>query len=361
MENEEKNLDPAQSADAEVINKADEAQVQSTTEPESADSIQHSNSASVPQNGNIPGSANRRPALPWMIISIVLLAALIYALVQPPFDSGKQAVAEVNGQSITKDKLYDTMVKTGGTQTLDSLITQEVIDQEAEKSKVTVSDKEVQYEMDMIKKSFPDEAQYNQMLAQYGMTEDDLKKEMGPQVKLKKLLEPKIKISEDDVKKYYDENKAQFAKPEQVRASHILVKTKEEAQDVLDQLKNGSDFAKLAAEKSIDPGTKDVGGDLNYFERGAMTKPFSDAAFSLKKDELSGIVQTEFGFHIIKVTDHKQAVNPTFEDKKEEIRYMLVSQEVSSQSQAYLDELKSKAKITNLLSPDEKNVTAAEK
>ncbi|GMK49180.1 hypothetical protein PghCCS26_63100 [Paenibacillus glycanilyticus] len=287
----------------------------------------------------------------WIAVSAILAIVLIIVLIKPPFGAGDKAVATVNGVKISKDKLYDSLVEQGGKSTLDNMITQELIDQAAEDAKVTVTEADVDKEIENLKKSFGSEDEFNQTLAQYGMTVDSLRQDAEVQVKIRKILEPQVKVTDEDIKAYYDQNKASMSTPEQIRASHILVATKEEAEDILKQLKGGADFATLAKEKSTDTGTKDNGGDLNFFAKGTMEPAFEDAAFKLKKGELSGIVQTSYGYHIIKKTDEKAAVTPTLEEKKEDIKYQLVTQKVSELSSNWMADLKAKAKITNTLDP----------
>ncbi|MCK9859107.1 peptidylprolyl isomerase [Paenibacillus sp. ATY16] len=287
----------------------------------------------------------------WIAVSAILAIVLIIVLIKPPFGAGDKAVATVNGVKISKDKLYDSLVEQGGKSTLDNMITQELIDQAAEDAKVTVTEADVDKEIENLKKSFGSEDEFNQTLAQYGMTVDSLRQDAEVQVKIRKILEPQVKVTDEDIKAYYDQNKASMSTPEQIRASHILVATKEEAEDILKQLKAGADFATLAKEKSTDTGTKDNGGDLNFFGKGSMEPAFEDAAFKLKKGELSGIVQTSYGYHIIKKTDEKAAVTPTLEEKKEDIKYQLVTQKVSELSSNWMADLKAKAKITNTLDP----------
>lgn len=286
--------------------------------------------------------------LPWILFAIAAVAAITLLFVGKPFATS-EVVAEVNGEKITKDKLYDSMVKQGGKQTLDQLITEKLIEQEAAKQKISVSDADLDKEVDDLKKQFPSEAEFSNVLAQQGMTLDDLKKELRTQVMVKKIFEPQIKISEDDIKKYFEENKQQFNTPEQVKASHILVDSKEEADAILAQLKQGADFAKLAQEKSKDP-SKDNGGDLGYFPHGQMVPEFDKAAFSLQPGQISDVVKTQFGYHIIKVTDKKPAAEAKYEDKKGEIERQLFNQELGKQAPQWLDKLKSEAKITNKLS-----------
>ena len=112
----------------------------------------------------------------------------------------------------------------------------------------------------------------------------------------------KEKLGEEQVKKYYEAHKKDF---KQVKASHILVEQEDKAKDIYKQLKDGADFAELAKKHSIDPSTKDKGGELGYFSRGQMVQPFEDMAFSLKVNKIGEPVQTSFGYHIIKVLDIK--------------------------------------------------------
>lgn len=137
----------------------------------------------------------------------------------------------------------------------------------------------------------------------------------------KKLTPEKLKAAYD---KWIKENPPQ----DEVKASHILVKTKEEADAIIKQLKGGADFAKLAAEKGTD-GTKETGGDLGYFVKDQMVKPFADAAFAMKVGDISQTpVQTDFGFHVIKVADKRKQTPPTFEQATPQLRQM-VAQEIA--------------------------------
>ena len=146
----------------------------------------------------------------------------------------------------------------------------------------------------------------------------------------------KINVTDQDVKSYYDANQDAFKQPEMVRARHILIKAdktasdeeknkaKEKAEGLLKRIKDGEDFAKLAKEYSDDTGSKSNGGDLGFFAKGKMVKPFEDAAFALKPGEVSGVIQTDFGFHIIKVEEKKAAGIVPFEEAKEKVKSQLL-------------------------------------
>ncbi len=149
---------------------------------------------------------------------------------------------------------------------------------------------------------------------------------------LKRNILPKVSISEEDILQYYKAHQDEFRTPETVSARHILIRVnqsaseeekkeaRKKAEDILKRIKAGEDFATLASEFSDDPGSKTKGGDLGYFQRGRMVKPFEDAAFALTPGSVSDIVETQFGFHIIKVEDKKEAVLEPYEKVKDKVK-----------------------------------------
>lgn len=139
-------------------------------------------------------------------------------------------------------------------------------------------------------------------------------------------------VSDDEIRKFYNEHGDMLAQPE-VRASHILVDSLEAAQNVIKRIKDGGEaFADIAKELSMCP-SKDVGGDLGFFGRGMMVPEFEEATFAMKKGEVSGPVQTQFGYHVILKTDEKNAAKPSFDDAKRSIEQMLTMQK---QNELYL-------------------------
>jgi foldase protein PrsA len=287
----------------------------------------------------------------WMILSIVLFFSFLsYMYAFPPTKANNEAVAKVNGVEISKDQLYQEIVGSSGKQALDSMIDKELIRQEAAKASIQITDADIEQELATVKQGFPSEEEFTQALGMYGMTLDGLKKELTTQVTLRKLLEPQIQITDEDIKKYYDENLEMLKTPEQVQASHILVATKEEAEAVLAELQNGADFAKLAQEKSIDPGSKEKGGDLGYFAKGEMEEPFEQAAFSLEAGKLSGVVTTSHGSHIIKVTGRKAEATPALEEKKADIQKILTNEKISAMATEWITEKKNAASVENYIS-----------
>jgi peptidyl-prolyl cis-trans isomerase C len=159
----------------------------------------------------------------------------------------------------------------------------------------------------------------------------------------------KVSIPEEDIIKYYDTHLEEFNVPETVRASHILVrvdqfasdsdkqKAKQKAEDILQRLKSGEDFAKVATEVSDDPSTKSKGGDLGLFPRGMMVKSFEDTAFSLKPGTISGIVETQHGYHIIKTSERRPSYTVSYDDAKALIRQNLGQNQLKSKSAEFID------------------------
>ena len=166
---------------------------------------------------------------------------------------------------------------------------------------------------------------------------------------LKQEIAQKVTVSDDELKSYYDSHKDEFKTQDMVKARHILVrvdnsasddekkKAKERTELYLKKIKDGEDFAKLASDFSDDPGSKAKGGDLDFFPRGRMVKPFEDAAFSLKPGQTSGIVETQFGFHIIKVEDRKDSSVESFDVVKERLKQKLSQDRTRKELTDFID------------------------
>ena len=147
------------------------------------------------------------------------------------------------------------------------------------------------------------------------------------------------RTTDEAIKKWYDEHDVQFARP-QVKARHILVKEKAEADKILAEVKGGGDFAKIATEKSVDKGSAKEGGELGWFEKSRMVAEFADAAFAGNKGDILGPIETKFGFHIIEVEDKRDSV--PVDEVKDKIKTQLRDEVVK----AYIEELKGGATIT---------------
>lgn len=172
------------------------------------------------------------------------------------------------------------------------------------------------------------------------------KEELMVQQLLKSNILDKIKVSPEDAKAFYDANPDQFKEPEKYKASHILLKNEADAEVVLKDLKSGADFAKLAKEKSEDLGSKDRGGDIGYFSKGDLVPEFEEVVTKMKIGDISNVVKSPLGFHIIKLTDKKEAAKKDFKDVEKEITNRLL---VEKQMKAYdgmIESLKKQENVT---------------
>jgi peptidyl-prolyl cis-trans isomerase C len=174
---------------------------------------------------------------------------------------------------------------------------------------------------------------------------DEFKKITLVGLLLQKEIEAKVKVSDQEVKDYYEKNKDKFAPVTQIRASHILVKTEEEAKKIEERLKKGEDFAAIARKSSIDTATAKNGGDLGYFSKGQMVPEFETAAMRLKKGEISEPVKTKFGYHIIKLTDKKMGQVVEFENAKNLISQNLMAEKQKEVFDTYIEGLKKSYKV----------------
>lgn len=277
-----------------------------------------------------------------IVISVILAFTLSYANAEEKEAKSEEILADVNGVKITLGDFekevatlpenYRRMVDANKRQFLDEFILREILYQEAIKKGLD-KDKEIISALEIFKKK------------------------LLVQTLLEKEVVERTTVSEDEVKQYYEEHKDDFKIPEQVNAAHILVKVEEtadeaenkaaleKAESLLKRIKEGSDFSELAKENSDCP-SGSRGGELGYFSRGRMVPEFEEAALKLKAGEVSDIVKTKFGYHIIKILERKEASQKEFSEVREEIEQKLLEEKWKSSLSDYTEALKGKAKIT---------------
>lgn len=265
---------------------------------------------------------------------------------KPQSDLIKQegVLATVNGKAITQEEYdesvaaYKKMVETqygegawdqvmadGKTMgdyykdkaIMENMILELLLIDAAEKDGFAMTDEELKTELDVYKGYFKTDDEYQEFLKTNEMTEEYLTEAIKKEYIINHYLEKNIETlapTDDELKKIFEETKMS----EQVRASHILLNTEEEAKAVKERLNKGENFEDVAKEVSVDP-SKDNGGDLDFFSYGDMVKEFSDAAFSMEIGDVSDPVKSQFGYHIIKVTDKKTDDKVTFETSKDSL------------------------------------------
>ena len=242
----------------------------------------------------------------------------------------------------------------------ETLINRTLLLQQAQSMGIEVKDSLVVKALDEFKAAFPNEKAYQNALADMGFTEEMLKGQMKNGLTIKTLIDKevgqKVSVSDQQVRAFYDGNPNLFRKPEQVKASHILIQVpanagtakKAEALATIEALKtridNGENFATLAMENSEGP-SKTKGGDLGFFGREQMVPPFSEAAFALQPGQMSDVVQTRFGYHLIRVTERQAAQTMAFNDVNEAISTRLRQEQEGKKIEAYLEKLKEHADI----------------
>lgn len=221
--------------------------------------------------------------------------------------SDSEAIVESNVGEITKEDLYVEMKEQYGEQVLSQMVDQMVLEK-----KYKVTEKEIEKEIEKIKKESGGEDAFKKLLEQNGITDEKaLEDRIKTMLVSQKAKTDGVKVSEEEMKKTFEEK----FKTE-VKASHILVDDEKTAKEVKEKLNNGGDFAKLAEEYSKDPGSKMKGGDLGFFGKEAMVPEFDKIVFTLEKNKISDPIKSNYGYHIIKVTDKREN---TFKDKEKEI------------------------------------------
>ena len=245
-------------------------------------------------------------------------------------------------------------------QALESLINKRLLIQDAEREGIHPSEKDVDAQMKAISSRAPSDDAFRKLLASEGITEAALRRDIMQDLKIEALLDKQVpkkeKASDEEIKAFYRDNPEDFKVPERMRASHILIKVdpgesaEERAQKRLrlaglrGRVEKGEDFAKLAGENSDCP-SKSQGGDLGYFDRGKMVKPFEDAAFKMKVGQVSDVVETQFGYHLIKLTGHEEASVTPLEKVRDKLADFLDRRKRQKAVGDYLQKLRSTAKI----------------
>lgn len=287
------------------------------------------------------------------LLGVLLTCAVTYFWL----GSQNETVATVNGETITEDEFVEAVAAGGGAQVLDQLITEKLIRQKAQEEEISVSDQEYENELATLKEQLPSEEMFEQLLTQQGLTEEAFREQLETNLLIEKLLEPKIEVSDEEVRSHFDENKEQFGQPEQVKMKQIVVETEEEAQKALDRLEDGEDFAEVAQDVSTDTQTKESGGDAGTVSKGdlaQMDPNLEEEVFALEKGEISEPIESMLGgFYIVQVDEKIAAQEGEFTDEvAKQITEELKQQKLQEELPAWLEDLRQDADIDNRLIPE---------
>ena len=314
-----------------------------------------------------------------MILTLLMVSALAWAAEKK---ASEDKVAVVNGVTISKNtyereldffirraapggqQIPDVQMAQMKNEVLESLIDRELLYQESKKKGIQIKSEAVSDQLHKIQQRYPSKEEFNKLLSNMGLTESDVQMQIARGMAIQELIDKevteKVKVSDEETKSFYDKNPQLFQQPEQIKASHILIKVETDApadkkaearkkiETVQQKVQKGEDFATLAKTYSEGP-SGPRGGDLGYFKRGQMVKPFEEAAFSLKPNETSEIVETRFGYHLIKVNDKKAAKKMTYAEVKDLLNEHLKKQKTDSEASAYIETLRKEAKIEKFL------------
>jgi peptidyl-prolyl cis-trans isomerase C len=320
-----------------------------------------------------------------LYVSLFLGAVLVASLGCDPaepqanVDSQARKIATFEGGSVTQGELDefakqsgfgslsegDPQYKAAIQQIMPQLVGIEIAKAYASEHNITASDKEVDQQIEKIKKQVGDQARssgqdlsnqeaYEQALKQNNVTEEQLRDDIRENLPVQKVQEKvagNAEPSDEEIQKYYEQNKeAQFTTPEQRCVRHILFNKdqKQKAEDVKKQLENGADFAKLAKEYSQDPGSAEKGGDLGCIGKGETVPDFEEAAFGAEQGEIVGPVKTQFGYHILEVTDAKPKQTRDLSEVESQIRSQLSSEKQQEEFTKWLDEQKKQRDVKYL-------------
>ncbi len=363
-DNNEKNL---QDNEQQPTNEAIEKELEETVEPKSSLDLGKADpgivTSAVPAAAGAAAPARSSSAVivPW-VIAVIAIAALVFVLIRNTSGgTSNEAIGQLDGYTINKTDFYDEMKDRVGEDQISALVDEiaqtKIIELESEKAGIKINDEDMKNEIENFKKAygFETDEDMSAALTQAGFTLEDFKeKQIMPTLKIKLLFENKHPVTEEELKTYFEDKKdSTFATtPKEIKASHILVNTKEEAEAVLAELKGGKDFASLAKEKSQDPGSKAEGGDLGFFGRGVMNQRFETAAFALAKGETSEVVEADNGFHIIKITDIKEAVVPEYDTVKADVKKAYYEEKMGTEATTWLETLKKDRNYKNLVAKE---------
>jgi parvulin-like peptidyl-prolyl isomerase len=292
-------------------------------------------------------------------------------------DSQARKVVTFEGGDVTQGELDEFAEQSGVPkddpqyqatvqQIMPQLVSIEIAKAYAQEHNITVSDKEVDQELAQLKEQVGDQARssgqdvsnqeaYEQALKQNNITEEQLREDIRENLPVQEVQERvagNAEPSDEGIQKYYKENKeAQFTTPEQRCVRHILFNKdqKEKAEEVKQQVENGGDdFAKLAKENSQDPGSAAKGGDLGCLGKGETVPEFEQAAFGAEQGEILGPVQTEFGYHILQVTDVKPEQTRSLQEVESQIRSQLAAEKQSEEFNKWIEEQKKERDVKYL-------------
>ena len=318
----------------------------------------------------------------WALLAALALVSIALLALWLEKESSEGRIAVVNGSVITQEdfdremsrvqhrlvsmgkSLIDSEIPEVKKEVLEDLINRELLYQESQRKGIKVDEAAINDRVMALKKRFPSEAEFKSALIEANLSEAAIKPQIRRGLAIQRFIDThivqKAAVSDQEVKAFYEKRPGLFRQPEQVRASHILIKVDPKAdelkraaaqqkiEEIQQRLQRGEDFAALAQEFSQGPSSA-KGGDLGYFSQGQMVKPFEEMAFALMPGDVSDIVETRFGYHLIKVIEKKPETTIGFEDIKDRLGNYLKQERVQKEVSLYVQKLKEEAEVERFL------------
>lgn len=277
----------------------------------------------------------------------VVIAALVTGLAVWYFSGSlKGTVAVVNGRVITKDMMYEAMNKRVGLETLQTIIDNTVIMQEAAHRSLMLTDEEWKTEMnEVILEQYGSEESFLQLLQYYGLTREQIEEEWRTYFTARKLILADNTVTDSDLLAYFEDNRKDFDQVETIQVSKMVLPTEQTAEEVIDALEAGGDFSEIAKEKSMDAATKANGGLVGWVEKGDLDEEIETVAFALEAGETSEPLETDEGFVLIQVTEREEAKEAVFEDVKDDVLVAVEDAKINEIYPQWLEDLRGKAQI----------------
>lgn len=277
-----------------------------------------------------------------LLICVAAAGAGVLALVE--HFSG--IVATVNGESISKEDMYQAMYGQIGSPTLDQLVVKLLVEQEAKKAGVSVSDAELQAEIQkLIDEQYGSEDMFAATLQYYGMTREAFEDQWRTYLTAQKILKPTVSVSDQDIQAYFEAHHEELNQKESVTLRQIVTATKDEAAEVLKELRSGANFADLARQKSTDTVSRDNGGELGKIYLGDLPSDVEAVVFALKVGEFSEPVQVDGGFAVFNVTEKTQAREVTLDEVKDKVQELVLEEKIQTALPDWLSQIRSQADI----------------
>jgi foldase protein PrsA len=277
-----------------------------------------------------------------LLICVAAAGAGVLALVE--HFSG--IVATVNGESISKEDMYQAMYGQIGSPTLDQLVVKLLVEQEAKKAGVSVSDAELQAEIQkLIDEQYGSEDMFAATLQYYGMTREAFEDQWRTYLTAQKILKPTVSVSDQDIQAYFEAHHEELNQKESVTLRQIVTATKDEAAEVLKELRSGANFADLARQKSTDTVSRDNGGELGKIYLGDLPSDVEAVVFALKVGEFSEPVQVDGGFAVFNVTEKTEAREVTLDEVKDKVQELVLEEKIQTALPDWLSQIRSQADI----------------